>query len=114
MTNSEKDTQFKKLEYLKNNVFYGLTNMNNGFDVDTIYYFLESDFEIILERVEKLGVGVYGIETWLNGNLYDVKGSREFGSDPLDSKWYKKAFLEFKQCSEKNLLYSATYYIPNI
>lgn len=97
--------------YLKENIFFDLKNMNDGFDAKSIYYFSESDFEIVINRIEKLGLGIYGIEPWLNGEMYDVKGFEEYRRTSTDSKWYRKAFEEFKK-ENRNLLYSATYHFP--
>lgn len=102
--------QREKLEYLKSNVFFGLKNRNDGFDAESIYYFIESDFEIVMDRVEKLEIGIMGIEPWLNNEFYDVKTAEDYGAAPTESKWYRKAFAEFKK-ENQNLLYSATYKI---
>ena len=102
--------QNENIEYLKANVFFGLKNMNDGFDSESIYYFLESDFEIVINRVEKLGIGIMGIEPWLNGEFYDVKIDENYGAVPTESKWYRKAFDEFKK-DNQNLLYAASYKI---
>lgn len=97
-----------KTDYLNINVFYNLKNRNNGFDAESIYYFSQSDFEIIINRIEKLGIGILGIEPWLNGEFYDIKVVEDYGGASTDSKWYRKAFEEFKKESE-NLLYAASY-----
>ena len=106
----EKFNQAKELEYLKTNVFFDLKNRNDGFDTESIYYFSESDFEIVIDRVEKLKIGIIGIEPWLNNEFYDVKTAEDYGTLPTDSKWYRKAFDEFKK-ENKDLLYSASYEI---
>nr|HBI02135.1 hypothetical protein [Flavobacterium sp.] len=62
----------------------------------------------VINRIEKLGVGIFGIEPWLDGEMYDVKSVEDYGGVSTDSKWYKTAFEEFKK-ENKNLLYSATY-----
>ncbi len=103
--------RIKEFEYLKSNVFNGLENLNNGFDSATIFYFTESDFEIVLDRVEKNGIAIYGIEPWLNGDFYDVLTFEDYYTDANDPKWYRKAFSEFKNRRE-NLLYSASYQVP--
>lgn len=59
---------------MKSHIFYGLKKLNSGFDSEETYYFSESDFEIVLDRVEKRGLGIYGIEPWMNGNFHDVLG----------------------------------------
>ncbi len=101
-----------KEEYLDRFVFVGLANLNNGFDAKDIRYFSSSDFATILQRVEKLGLGIYGIEPWKNGNLYDVIACNECKSCSTDPKWFWKAFTNFKE-KDDDLLYSATYYIPD-
>ena len=108
--NLEKDNYQidKERNYLNTNVFYDLKNMNDGFDSESIYYFSQLDFEIVLNRIEKLGIGIYGIEPWLNRDFYDVKGVEDYGGITTDSKWYRKAFEEFKKENE-NLLYAASY-----
>jgi len=100
-----------KEDYLNRNVFYGLENLNSGFDADSIKYFSESDFRIVLERVEKLGIGVMGIEPWKNGEFYDVLTCEDFNRTPEDSCWYTKALKRFT-LRDSNLQYAATYLIP--
>ena len=101
----------KKLEFLEKNIFVNLKNINNGFDSESIFYFSESDFEIILKRVENYGLGIYGIEPWFEDDFYDVLVCEEYNLSPNDSRWYKKAFSKFKN-EKKNLQYSATFQIP--
>jgi len=33
----------------------------------------KKEFEIVLQRIQVLGLGIYGIETWLNREFYDVQ-----------------------------------------
>ena len=98
----------KKLDYLSENVFYDLENKNNGFDAESIFYFSQQDFEIVLNRIEELGIGILGIEPWLNEEFYDVKTFEDYGVISSDPKWFRKAFEEFKN-ENKNLLYAASY-----
>jgi hypothetical protein len=100
----------KEREYLKKHIFFGLENLNDGFDVASIGYFSESQFEVVLDRVKQNGLGIHGIEPWQNGEYYDVR-TCPMGTEPTDSNWYFKAFQEFKQRGEK-LDYAASYYIP--
>ena len=101
-----------KSDYLKTNIFYGLKNLNNGFDVESIYYFSEVDFEIVLNRIQEKGIIVHGIEPWLNGEFYDVLTYEDFNTTAEETKWRKKALEQFKK-GNKNLMYSATYEIPD-
>ncbi len=114
-TELKKETQnleLKKEEFLKSKIFFGLKNLNDGFDSESIFYFSESDFEIVLNRVEKNGIGIYGIEPWLNGDFYSVRVHEQLNAEPNDPNWYREAFSEFKK-SGKKLQYSATYEVPN-
>jgi len=101
----------KKLDYLNRNVFFGLENQNSGFDSESIKYFLEEDFKIVLDRVESLNLGVNGIEPWFKEEFYDVIVVEDYGNNPFDSNWYKNAFENLKK-EKKNLLYAATYVVP--
>lgn len=98
----------KKEEFLDRYIFNGLQNINNGFDVESIKYFSEKDFSIILDRVEKYGLEVYGIEPWKEGEYFDCKVWESYSSSPADATWYSTAFKSFTDKNE-NLQYSATY-----
>jgi len=103
----------EKKQFLKQHIFYGLENRNDGFDSPNIFYFTESDFEIVLNRIESLKCGIYGIEPWKNGEMYDVLGPEDYGfSNPTDTRWYWTAFLKLKATNEP-LLYAATYCLPD-
>jgi hypothetical protein len=111
LINYSEEDRMKELEYLKTNVFNGLKNLNDGFDSESIYYFSESDFEIVLNRVEKKGIGIFGIEPWLDGDYYGVMVVEDFETLATDPNWYRKALSEFKK-SGKKLMYSASYEMP--
>ena len=112
LNKESQNIELKKEEFLKSKIFFGLKNLNDGFDSESINYFSESDFEIVLNRVEKNGIGIYGVEPWLNGDFYSVRVHEELNAEPNDPNWYREAFSEFKKSGE-NLQYSATYEIPN-
>lgn len=105
------DKRSLKDEFLITKVFSGLTNVNDGFDSPSIYYFSSVEFEIILNRVKDLKLGVFGIEPWVNGEYFDVLTYDDYGKSPDDAEWYISAFNEFKN-RNSNLVYAATYYIP--
>jgi len=102
-----------KQNFLNKYIFQGLTDLNDGFDTEKISYFSEADFKIVLDRIEKMKIGVYGMEPWLNETFYDVASYEDYTDDPMDSNWYRQAFEEFVSKKE-NLCYSASYYIPQI
>ncbi len=99
-------------EFLEKKVFTDLINLNDGFDKETILYFSESDFEVVLQRVEYFGIAIYRIEPWFNGASYGVAVHEDFKKKATDPRWYKKAFLTFKT-RQPGLLYSATYKVSN-
>ena len=105
------DKRRLKEEFLITEVFSGLTNLNNGFDSPSIHYFSSEEFEIILNRIKDLKLGVFGIEPWFNGEYYDVFTNEEYEKSPDDAEWYFTAFNEFKN-KQLDLVYSATYYVP--
>ena len=105
--NSKKE---KERKYLDTNIFYDLLNLNTGFDSPNIKYFSEADFEIVLDRVQRNGIGIWGIEPWQHGEFYEVTCCRET-DDPTDPAWYFQAFQDLKMMREI-LDYSATYSIP--
>jgi hypothetical protein len=98
-------------DFLKKNIFFGLTNCNDGFDNPNIWYFSENDFATVLERVQELGIGITGIEPWKNGQLFDARVYEAVTDDPTDPGWYLQAFEALRQM-EGDLLYAATFYFP--
>lgn len=107
------DNSNAKEQFLNENIFHELQNLNDGFDSHKIKYFSANNFRIILERIEKLGIGIYGIEPWKNGEFYDVSVYEDYTDNPLDPLWYNQAFNEFISTGEE-LQYSATYCIPSL
>lgn len=105
------DNQDKQGTYLDKKVFYGLTDLNNGFDAPSIKYFSAADFETVLNRVKEQGLGIIGIEPWKNGEFYDAVSYEEFTDHPADPGWYLMAFKSFRKRNE-NLQYSVSYFVP--
>jgi hypothetical protein len=96
-----------KEEFLKEKIFYNLTNLNTGFDRASIEYFSPEDFKIVLDRVKKEKIGIHGIETWKNENFFEADGI----NDAFNYQAQQRVF-EKNQKMDDNLLYSATYFIP--
>lgn len=107
------DHNLKKNNFLDENVFHGLKNLNDGFDVPAIKYFSAEDFKMVLDRVAHLKLGIYGIEPWLNGKYYDVLTFDQFAEEPTDEDWYRLAFEKFNALNLE-LQYGASYYVPSI
>ncbi len=102
----------EQTEFLQKNIFTDLKNLNDESEKETVQIFSESEFEIVLERVEHFGIGVYKIESWLNGETSEIAAHDDFKKKATDPKWYKKAFLTFKS-RQPGLSYSATYKVSN-
>lgn len=110
--NINDEEHMEQTEFLEKNVFTDLKNLNADFDKDTRYHFTESDFEIVLKRIEHFGIGVYKIDAWLDGKLYDTSSHEDFRKKATDPKWHKKAYHSFKN-RQDGLSYSATYKVSN-
>lgn len=102
----------EKSEFLVQNIFKDLKNLNDGYNTEAIHYFSESDFETVLERIKYYGIGIYAIEPWQNGELYDVAGHEDYNKKATDSRWYKNAFIDFKK-RQADLHYAATYKVSS-
>ncbi|MEP0266853.1 hypothetical protein [Dokdonia sp.] len=102
----------EQAEFLEKNIFTDLKNLNNGLDKESLHYFSESDFEIVLQRVEHFGIGVYQIESRLDKISNAVAKHEEFKKKATDPRWYKRAFLTSKK-RQPGLSYSATYKVSN-
>lgn len=100
-----------KDEYLEQFVFSRLTNLNDGFDAEGIKYFSAADFRTVLHRVEELGIGIFGIEPWKNGDFYDVRVCEDYEANPSNSQWYWSAFEAFTK-EDGALVYAATFEVP--
>ena len=97
--------------YLDKHIFYGLKDLNSGFDSPVIRYHSEEEFRIVLDRCEEAGIGLFGIEPWRDGEYYDVWTCEDFESVPTNPLWYRMAFEDFVSRGIK-LQYSATYFVP--
>jgi len=95
--------------YLDQHVFYGLKNLNTGFDAPAIKYFNAADFHTVLKRCEKLGVVIMGIEPFKDGFYFDAAFPEEF--DHAGIKWYYIAFEKFESL-DMELQYAASYCVP--
>jgi predicted esterase YcpF (UPF0227 family) len=104
--------KISKEEFLKENIYKGLTNLNIGFDAPSIYYFSAEDFKIVLQRVEQFGIGIKGIEPWKDGEYYDSRVCEEFDKESSNPKWYNKAFKQFLDRGDEPLQYAASYDVP--
>lgn len=103
-----------KEEFLDTYIFKDLTNLNDGFDADSIKYFSKEEFEIVLDRVEQYGLSIYGIEPWKDGDFYDCKVFESYEDNfenAADPKWYRSIFEGFI-AQEEVLQYAASYGVP--
>ncbi len=99
-------------EFLEKNVFGDLKNLNEKFEENRFYFFSEPDFDAVLQKVEYFGIGIYTIEALLQGVSYGVSSHEAYHKKATDPKWYKKAFLNFKN-GAPGLVYVASYKVSN-
>lgn len=102
----------EQTEFLEKNVFTDLKNLNQGTENEDVHLFSEADFNSLLDRVEHYGIGLYTIETWINGASQDLAGHEDFKKKATDPKWYRKAFNAFKT-KNSDLQYTATYKVSS-
>ena len=111
-TNKNKKTNMQQEEFLKENIFNDLENLKKEPDQSIFYIFSELDFEIVLKKSEYFGIGIYKIESWLNGKSNAIGSHEDVKKKATDPRWYKKAFSELKS-KQSELTYSATYKVSN-
>jgi hypothetical protein len=104
--------RLKKSDFLDKHIFYGLENLNDGFDAPSIKYFSKKDFEEVLNRVENYGIGIMGIEPWPDKKFGGVATFEETGLASTDPKWYRKAFENFV-AQGVNSYFAASYFVPD-
>ncbi|MNK10480.1 hypothetical protein D3C87_285040 [compost metagenome] len=98
----------EQAEFLEQKVFIDLKNMNDGFDKVSNLHFNEWDFAIVLQRAEYFGIGIYEIQAWLDGVLFEVAVHESFNKKATDPTWYKKALLTFSK-RQTGLTFTASY-----
>lgn len=102
----------EKNEFLEKHIFTDLQKIHQESDADPIHYFSESDFAIILKRIEHFGIGVYRVESLLDGKSNSVKTNEEYRKKATDPKWYKRAYSDLKR-QQTDLQYTATFRISD-
>lgn len=98
----------EQTEFLTQKVFIDLQNKNDGFDQADKLHFNEWDFAVVLDRCEYFGIGIYEIQAWLDGTLFDVAVHERVKKKATDSSWYKKALLTFTK-RQPGLTFTASY-----
>ena len=90
----KQDFRLRRWKWIKENIEHGLENSEIGITINSRSYFSQNDFETVLERCEKYGAGIWGIETWPNNEFFGcrVREEVEYATDPL---WYWKAYRYF-------------------
>lgn len=107
----EKKWRVAKNRFMDDFIYIGLTDLNNGFDVAVIKYFSLLDFEIVMDRCEEHGIGLYGIEPWPNGEYGGCEVNEMYNLETTDPKWYRACVNKF--VSEGITSYfAASYHVP--
>ena len=98
-------------QFMREKIFHDLKDVNTGFDVACISYFTEEEFDIVLQRIEKYKIDVYGIEPFFENEFYDVVCHEDYNIGANNPLWYRTAFDNFRK-EKKGLQYAASYNIP--
>jgi hypothetical protein len=98
----------EQAEFLEENVFTDLKNLNKAKNKDTVHYFTEADFATVLKRIEHFGISVYTIKTKLKTKIFGTVSHEDSKKKATDSRWYNGAYMNLKSRQE-GLTYSATY-----
>ena len=72
----------------------------------------QRDFTAFLRRAKERGYGVLGIEAWRGREFLGVRTFENYARNPMDAKWYFKAFDELKTKSGR-AQFSATVRLPD-
>jgi hypothetical protein len=100
-----------ELEFLQQNVFKELTNLNKKAEKAEDYKFSEEDFSKVLERAAFFGISIYSINTWAKNTSFGATMHQDHNKKASDKRWYQKAYNTFKHRQE-GLKYAATYKVP--
>ena len=94
-------------EFLELNVFYGLKNVNHGYDSETIWHFSADDFKIVMDRSEELDLNILGIECWEK----EEEKFTKYYEDYKIPKWHRRAFDEMTT-NHAPCIYTSTFDVP--
>jgi hypothetical protein len=98
----------KKL--LRELLFAGLRDRNTGFDAAAIAHFSPADFSVVIDRCERLGIAMHGIEVFnSNHNLRHVEICPEGATD---LKWAREELQPY--LGHPRFTVSATYDLTNV
>ncbi len=101
-----------ELEFLQQEVFKDLTNLNKKAEKAEDYKFSEEDFEKIIDRASFFGISIYSINTWAKNTSFGATMHQDHNKKASDKRWYLKAYNTFKHRQE-DLKYAATYKVPS-
>lgn len=108
--------------YLFEHIFTGLGKVTDA-EPHNLGWLIESEFEIVLNRIKEHNLAVFGIEPytkeegendddWFDCWVFEL--SKE--NDPFNPEWYFRAFAGLKKKAKEEgckLKWSATYYVPD-
>ncbi|MAZ72436.1 MAG: hypothetical protein CMC70_04745 [Flavobacteriaceae bacterium] len=100
-----------ELQFLQQEVFKDVTNLNKKAEKAEDYKFSEEDFATVIERAGFFGISIYSINTWAKNTSFGATIHQDHNKKASDKRWYRKAFNTFKHRQE-GLKYAATYKVP--
>lgn len=89
-------------------IFAGLKDRNFGFDAAPIAYFSPVDFAVVIDRCDRFGVSIYGIEVFTSRrHMCTVEICPE---ESTDLEWARQALQPY--LTHPRYTISATYGMP--
>jgi len=104
----EGDLNFEESNrFMQEFVFADLKNLNTGFDSPLIFHFDPADFEMVIDRCERLHVRIVGIEVFSSDvELLEIEISPEDGLE-----WARRSVGKYQGRSDVTI--SATFEVPD-
>jgi hypothetical protein len=106
MQGSSTELLEKQTTFLRKRIFYGLPDLNTGFDSPLISHFDSNSFSQVIDRCELIRVRIVGVEVFSRRTeLLDVEVSPEKGYE-----WVRRLVRSY--LDQAHVSFSATYDVP--
>ena len=100
----------RKDKLLRELIFAGLQDRNFGFDAAPIAYFSPADFAVVIDRCDRFGVSIHGIEVFtLRHHMCTVEICPE---EATDLEWARQVLQPY--LANPRVTISATYDVTNV
>jgi hypothetical protein len=101
-----------ELQFLERIIFKGLKNYNNGYDPAPLHHFCPYEFVEVMNRAEKYGVTILGIERWENKELQKATYFEDYRSNASEKNWHRLGYNNIVTEPMDAFVLSATFDVP--